>query len=486
MLFMRGVAPGEYTMQNELYDPNAEAYLIGACMVDTSVLETARSMISSTDFFTRDNELIFESILNVADRNDRVDPVSVYTDLSKRGELNRAGGMNRIYELQAVIAETESVENYAKIVADFAKRREIIVTSTDIIAKAKDATLEIDDVIGACLESTESLSRNEKHALTIQSANELSGKTFDPIKWIIPKFLPTGLTVLAGPAKIGKSFLCWNLAFASALQGLALERFEIDAPSNVLYLALDDDERLLQERHKMIMNGDTLPNNVFIADNSNLITFNPAGLHKIEQIINEKAVELLIVDTWMHVRPEAVNTNGKTAYDIDYQALIPIQRFAHRKNIAIILVTHTRKGADLDNPFNQIQGSMGMQAGCDTLMMLSRGDNGNATLKVAGRRVQDTEYIAELKNGGVWSVVGDAEDFSESDAINQIVQILLECEGIPLSPKQIQEESRLGKNIVAKRLERAVEEGVAIKVGRGKYIHANFHDLYIQSEEKVK
>lgn len=471
-------------MQNELYDPNAEAYLIGACMVDVAALETVRSMISSADFFTRDTELIYESILSVADRNEKVTPISVYTDLNKRGELNRAGGMNHINELQTVITETENVGFYAKIVADFAKRREIIVNCTDIVAKAKDPTLEVDDVIGACLESNETLTRSEKHALTIQSANELSGKTFDPIKWIIPKFLPTGLTVLAGPAKIGKSFLCWNLAFASALQGLALERFDIESRSNVLYLALDDDERLLQERHKMIMNGETLPDNVFIADNSNLITFNPAGLHKVEQIINEKAIELLIVDTWMHVRPEAINTNGKTSYDIDYQALIPIQRFAHRKNIAIILVTHTRKGADLDNPFNQIQGSMGMQAGCDTLMMLSRGDNGNATLKVAGRRVQDTEYIAELKNGGTWSVVGDVEDFCESDAINQIVEILLECEGVPLTPKQIQEDSKLGKNIVAKRLERAVEEGVAVKVGRGKYIHANFHDLYIQAEER--
>ena len=473
-------------MKNELYDSNAEEYLIGACMVDSSALETIRTLVSSKDFFTRDNELVFESILNVADTNDRVDPVSVYTNLNKRGELNRAGGMNRIYELQAVIAETETenVEAYAKIVADFARRREIIVNSTDIIAKAKDTGLEIDDVVGALLESTETLSRNEKHVLTIQSAHELSTKEFEPIKWIIPNFLPTGLTILAGPAKIGKSFLCWNLAFASALQGLALERFDIDTPSNVLYLALDDDERLLQERHKMIMNGETLPENVFIADNSNLITFNPAGLHKIEQIINEKSIELLIVDTWMHVRPEVLNANGKTAYDIDYQALIPIQRFAHRKNISILLVTHTRKGADLDNPFNQIQGSMGMQAGCDTLMMLSRGDNGHATLKVAGRRVQDTEYLAELKNGGIWSVVGDADDFCESDAVNEIVELLLECQGTPLTPTQIQEETGLGKNTVAQRLKKAVKESVAVKVGRGQYIHANFHDAYVQAQER--
>lgn len=471
-------------MQNELYDQNAEEYLLGACMVDVSALETVRSMISSTDFFTRDNELVFESILNVADAGDKVDPVSVYANLNKRGELNRAGGMNRIYELQSVITETESVEMCAKIVADFAKRREIIVNHTDIIAKAKDPQLEVDDVIGAIVESTENLSRTEKHALTIQSATELNVKEFEPIKWIIPDLLPTGLTVLAGPAKIGKSFLCWNLAFAAALKGLALERFDIDTPSNVLYLALDDDERLLQERHKMIMNGDPLPENVFIADNSNLITFNAAGLHKIEQIINENAIELLIVDTWMHVRPEILNTNGKTAYDIDYQALIPIQRFAHRKDIAIILVTHTRKGADLDNPFNQIQGSMGMQAGCDTLMMLSRGDNGHAALKVAGRRVQDTEYIAELKNGGVWSVIGDSEDFSESEAVNEIVKLLLECEGIPLTPKQVEEETGLVKSTVAKRLERAVKEGVAMKVGRGQYIHANFHDNYIQAQER--
>lgn len=470
-------------MQNELYDKNAEEYLLGACMVDGSALESVRLMISSTDFFTRDNELIFESILNVADAGNKVDPVSVYSNLNKRGELNRAGGMNRIYELQAVITETESVEMCAKIVADFAKRREIIVNHTDIITKAKDPQLEVDDVIGAIVESTENLSRSEKHALKIQSAYELSIKEFDPIKWIIPDFLPTGLTILAGPPKIGKSFLCWNIAFAAALQGLALERFEVENPSNVLFLALDDDEQLLKDRHKMIMNGEKVPDNVFFADNSNLITFNPAGLHKIEHVINEKAIELLIVDTWEHVRPEATNTNGKTSYNIDYQALIPIQRFAHRKNIAIILVTHTRKGADLDNPFNQIQGSTGMQAGGDTLMMMSRGEDRQASLKVTGRRLQDTEYIAQLKNGGIWSIIGDSDDFCESEAVNEISALLLECEGIPLTPKQIQEETGLGKNTVAKRLEKAVKEDVAIKVGRGQYIHANYHDIYVQSQE---
>ena len=120
----------------------------------------------------------------------------------------------------------------------------------------------------------------------------------------------------------------------------------------------------------------------------------------------------------MHVRPEIREAGSKTSYDVDYQALIPIQQFAHQKNIAVLMVTHTRKAIDAENPFNQIQGSTGIQAGCDNLMMLTKDDN-ICSLHVRGRRVPEAEYALELLEGGTWKMIAGMQDYKELTATDE-------------------------------------------------------------------
>jgi AAA domain len=70
--------------------------------------------------------------------------------------------------------------------------------------------------------------------------------TFDPLRWVVPQYLPEGLTVLAGKPKIGKSFLALDVAAAVASGGTCLgqqcER------GDVLALFLEDSKRRLQRR----------------------------------------------------------------------------------------------------------------------------------------------------------------------------------------------------------------------------------------------
>ena len=53
----------------DLYDNEAEEYLIGSCMIDFSVLNKVRTSISATDFMTLDNQLAFDAMLEVADEH---------------------------------------------------------------------------------------------------------------------------------------------------------------------------------------------------------------------------------------------------------------------------------------------------------------------------------------------------------------------------------------------------------------------------------
>ena len=460
-------------MQNELYDPKAEEYILGCCLVEYTALENTRSVLTPNDFMTVDNRLTFEALLKIADEYGKSDTILVADELKKSGDLNRAGGTERLYDLQAVIVDTLEIDSTLKVVKDYARRREYVTLGSNLMHKAKDYTVDLESIANELFEQSQELSTDKNKNIQIRKTADLAEMDFEPIQWIIPDLIPTGLTVLAGASKIGKSFLCWNLAFAVAMQGRALS-IDIETQRNVLYLALDDSERQLKSRHRYILDGDSHPQNVFYISDEYQIKLNDRGIHQLEKMIDETEAELVIVDTLAQVKPETKNSHGKTAYDIDYNALIPIRQFANRKNIGIILVTHTRKGVDLDNPFNEIQGSTGIQAGCDTLLMLKRDSDKGITLSATGRTVMNKEWVVELKEGGIWDIVGETDDLTDSEAYNDVIKVLLDAEGEPLTAVEIAERLESKKDTISKRLRRMLDENKVIKVGHGKYIHPKY------------
>ena len=417
-------------MEN-LINSELEATFIGACLVDPKVF--IDSTLTTNDFGIVANQLIYAAIATVYEDCGKTDPVLVAEHLKKSRNLNRVGGFDTIYELQAVIVETESAVEYAKEIRRLSTKRGICALASKAISQAKDMASEPEHV-AAQLENGLTALQFEQRKLESYTALELSKMEIEPVKWLIPDFLPSGLTILAGPPKIGKSFFCWNMALAVATGGVAFSCIIIPDEHNVSYLSLEDPPALLKDRLSMMSDeGDVLPRNLHIINDMQGKKLDAVGLKALGKHLDETQAELLVVDTWMHVSPE-VNVKG-TAYDIDYNALIPIQKFAHQRNMAIVLVTHTRKAADIDNVFNQIQGSVGMQAACDTLMMISH-DSGAKTLHLSGRRIENNQFAFTIENG-IWKLEGTAEDYYGSELRQEIISLLKEAGDMGLSARDI-------------------------------------------------
>ena len=85
----------------------------------------------------------------------------------------------------------------------------------------------------------------------LKSAAELRMKTFEPLRWIVPKYLPEGLTMLGGRPKIGKSWQALDAAVAVSSGGMCLgEQCE---QGDVLALMLEDSDRRLQRRFTLML-----------------------------------------------------------------------------------------------------------------------------------------------------------------------------------------------------------------------------------------
>jgi len=134
---------------DSLSDKESEQAVLGAMMAEKSVIPPVITKLGQTSdvFFTVDHQLIYSAILAVYDRVSSADPLLVADELKRSDQLNRAGGTEYLYELQAPIVETESTEFYADILHEKATRRRLIRATTQIRDMAYDEEKGIADVL---------------------------------------------------------------------------------------------------------------------------------------------------------------------------------------------------------------------------------------------------------------------------------------------------------------------------------------------------
>lgn len=134
---------------DSLMDKQAEQAVLGSMMTEKSIIPNIEAMLGSTSdaFSTTDHQLIYTAILSVYNRSKDADPILVANELNRSEQLNRVGGIDYLYELQAPIVETDSTEHYADILLEKATRRRLIKASTQIRELAHDESIEISEIL---------------------------------------------------------------------------------------------------------------------------------------------------------------------------------------------------------------------------------------------------------------------------------------------------------------------------------------------------
>ena len=119
---------------DSLVDKEAEQAVLGSMMTEKSIIPRIETLLGPTSdaFFTIDHQLIYTAILAVYNRVSDADPILVANELNRTDQLNRVGGSDYLYELQAPIVETESAEFYAEILREKSTRRLLIQAASQI------------------------------------------------------------------------------------------------------------------------------------------------------------------------------------------------------------------------------------------------------------------------------------------------------------------------------------------------------------------
>lgn len=302
----------------------------------------------------------------------------------------------------------------------------------------------------------------------------LMGETFPPLEYVVPGMIPEGLTVLSAAPKIGKSWMVLGLGYAAATGGMAFGRIPVQKRP-VLYLALEDGPRRLQDRLRTIGVQDG-------HRDLTMMTSVPPGLHVADTIRaflerNDGRRPLVILDTLGKVRGIY---NGSDAYQKDYAQMSTLKDLVDAwPGTSLIVVHHTKKAETVD-ALDSVSGTQGLAGGVDSVLVLRRERQSQAAvLHVIARDAAEGEYAVSLVDG-VWSLDGatlhaaaDAARTQKAvaglgDQMTELVNIIARYpEGI--RRKDLEELMHVDGGTLGKNLTRAVEADRIRKIGRGLY-----------------
>ena len=300
------------------------------------------------------------------------------------------------------------------------------------------------------------------------NAEVLRKTIFPPVKWAVEGFLPSGCTILAGSPKIGKSILALHLALGVAVGGTVLGKIQVEK-GEVLYLALEDNKRRLQER----INGSDLTDengNVPTLECLTLATQVPrqheGGLDFIEWWLEEHPdARLIIIDTLQKFR-KLLSGKG-SMYAEDYECISQIKAIADKWDVPVLIIHHLKKAKEDSDWLNEFSGSQGISGSADTLFALKRQRTDNhAVLHRTGRDVEEKDFSMRIDRFG-WVLEGDAELFTMPEWKRQILDYLKEHGTI--SPAKLAEVYNMNINTAQQNLRRLVRDDILTKSGYGTY-----------------
>ncbi|HHU77956.1 MAG: replicative DNA helicase [Caldicoprobacterales bacterium] len=125
----------------------AEQSVLGSMLLDKEAVAAASEVLQGEDFYSDAHKEIYEAILDIYDRSEPVDLVTLAEALRQRGSLEAVGGGTYISDLSMSVPSTANVRYYIRIVEEKSILRRLISASNDIIRESYEASEDLDIII---------------------------------------------------------------------------------------------------------------------------------------------------------------------------------------------------------------------------------------------------------------------------------------------------------------------------------------------------
>lgn len=249
-------------------------------------------------------------------------------------------------------------------------------------------------------------------------------------RWAVPGLFPEGVVLLVGKSKLGKSWFALDVALSVVEGGFAWGTIAVEA-GEVLYLALEDSRRRLQDRLRTLRSGNLPPPGLTLRTQAP--RSNEGGIPLVlDWLDRHPRARLVIIDVLGKFRPHEASL--RRLYDLDYEAITPIGEVARARGVCVLVLHHANK-LNPEDPLDSVSGTTGLVGAADAVCILRRErGQADASLFVVGRDVeeQDLAFKNTLgeETGYAWRLLGNAEDFRRSKERQEIIDLLTVMPGL--------------------------------------------------------
>src|SRR5699024_9539043 len=121
--------------------------VIGAIFLEPDAMSAASEHLQSMDFYRASHQRIFQVMMQLTDRGEPIDLITVSTALADANLLEDIGGVSYLTELANAVPTAANIGYYTKIVEEKALLRRLISTATNIVTESFSKEDEVEEVI---------------------------------------------------------------------------------------------------------------------------------------------------------------------------------------------------------------------------------------------------------------------------------------------------------------------------------------------------
>ncbi len=159
----------------------AEIATLGALLLDPESLATVIRYLRPEDFYKTSHQRVYQSILNLFDRSEAIDLITLTEDLKSNGLLETCGGAAYISKLTSAVPTSANVKYYAKIVQECSIRRYLARIASEMISKAYEDSLDVRLVIEEAEQNIFEIT-DKQHTGTFKAAKDIVAQTIEAIE----------------------------------------------------------------------------------------------------------------------------------------------------------------------------------------------------------------------------------------------------------------------------------------------------------------
>ena len=439
-------------------DLQAEQSVLGGMMLSKDAIADVVEVLRERDFYRPAHELIFGAILDLYSRGEPADAITVAAELTKNGDIARAGGAPYLHTLISSVPTAANAGYYAKIVLEHAIMRRLVEAGTKIVQIGYDQNGEVDDAVDAA--QAEVFAVTERRASDdYVKLNDLLPAALDEIESIAKGvgvegvksgfrdldqlthgFHPGNLIILAARPAVGKSTLGLDIArHASIHENQTAVIFSLEMSKSEITMRMLSAEarvglnnirsgQLSEEEWAKLARrmGEISDAPLFIDDSSNLSMMEIRA--KARRLKQRHDLKLVVLD-YMQLMTSGRRVENRQQEVSEFSRQLKLM--AKELNIPVIAISQLNRSpeqrADKRPMLSDLRESGSIEQDADVVILLHRDDmydsqnrSGEADLNVAKHRNGPTKTItvsAQLHFARFFDMapsIGTGRDFTQS------------------------------------------------------------------------